>query len=40
MPTSKALKSKTCSVLMLIENGSFPLDRRMRHLAEALHDAG
>jgi glycosyltransferase involved in cell wall biosynthesis len=27
-------------VLMLIENGPFPFDRRMRHLAEALHHAG
>jgi glycosyltransferase involved in cell wall biosynthesis len=35
-----AVKSPTCSVLMLIENGSFPRDRRMRHLAEALHRAG
>ena len=25
---------------MLIENGSFPFDRRMRHLAEALRDGG
>lgn len=28
------------SVVMLIENGPFPFDRRMRHLAETLHDAG
>ena len=34
------MKSKPSSVLMLIENGSFPLDRRMRHLAEALLDGG
>jgi len=34
------VKSKACSVLMLIENASFPGDRRMRHLAEALHGAG
>lgn len=40
MPKSKAVNSKTCSVLMLIENSSFPLDRRMRHLAEALREAG
>jgi glycosyltransferase involved in cell wall biosynthesis len=30
------MKSKPCSVLMLVENASFPFDRRMRHLAEAL----
>ena len=36
----KVLKSKARSVLMLIENGSFPFDRRMRHLAEALLQAG
>jgi glycosyltransferase involved in cell wall biosynthesis len=40
MPTSNAVKSKTSSVLMLIENGSFPFDRRMRHLAEALREGG
>jgi len=40
MPTSNAVQSKPVSVLMLIENGSFPLDRRMRHLAEALLDGG
>jgi glycosyltransferase involved in cell wall biosynthesis len=40
MPTNKAVKPQTCSVLMLIENGSFPFDRRMRHLAEALREAG
>jgi glycosyltransferase involved in cell wall biosynthesis len=40
MPMSKTTKSKTPSVLMLIENGSFPFDRRMRHLAEALLQAG
>jgi glycosyltransferase involved in cell wall biosynthesis len=34
------VKSRTCSVLMLIENAPFPGDRRMRHLAEALHGAG
>ncbi len=34
------MKSKSCSVLMLIENASFPFDRRMRHLAEALRQAG
>src|SRR5580698_7191457 len=40
MLTSKTVKSKICSVLMLIENAPFPADRRMRHLAEALHGAG
>jgi glycosyltransferase involved in cell wall biosynthesis len=40
MPTTNAAPSKPASVLMLIENGSFPLDRRMRHLAETLVDAG
>jgi glycosyltransferase involved in cell wall biosynthesis len=40
MPTSKPVNSNNSSVLMLIENGSFPLDRRMRHLAEALQRAG
>ena len=34
------VKSRTTSVLMLIENGPFPFDRRMRHLAEALRGAG
>jgi glycosyltransferase involved in cell wall biosynthesis len=34
------VKSQISSVLMLIENGPFPFDRRMRHLAEALHGAG
>jgi glycosyltransferase involved in cell wall biosynthesis len=34
------MKSQGCRVLMLIENGPFPFDRRMRHLAEALHGAG
>jgi len=34
-------KSKPIArVLMLIENASFPFDRRMRHLAETLNDAG
>ncbi len=37
---SNALKSKICSVLMLVENGSFPFDRRMRHLAEGLREGG
>ena len=32
--------SKDCRVLMLIENLSFPWDRRMRHEAEALREAG
>jgi len=32
--------SKACRVLMLIENLSFPWDRRMRHEAEALQQAG
>ena len=40
MSGSRAVKSKVCSVLMLIENGPFPFDRRMRHLAEALRGAG
>ena len=40
MVENETVKSKACSVLMLIENGSFPLDRRMRHLAEALLMAG
>jgi glycosyltransferase involved in cell wall biosynthesis len=34
------VRSKTRGVLMLIENGTFPFDRRMRHLAEALRGAG
>jgi glycosyltransferase involved in cell wall biosynthesis len=34
------VKPEAPSVLMLIENGPFPFDRRMRHLAEALSDAG
>ena len=33
-------KSETCKVLMLIENLSFPWDRRMRHLGLALQQAG
>jgi glycosyltransferase involved in cell wall biosynthesis len=33
-------KSKPCKVLMLIENLSFPWDRRMRHLGLALQKAG
>jgi glycosyltransferase involved in cell wall biosynthesis len=33
-------KSKACKVLMLIENLSFPWDRRMRHLGFALQEAG
>ncbi|MFZ0771030.1 MAG: glycosyltransferase family 4 protein [Candidatus Sulfotelmatobacter sp.] len=37
---SEPAKSKTCGVLMLIENAPFPFDRRMRHLAEALQGAG
>jgi len=40
MLKSKAAKSKTPRVLMLLENGSFPFDRRMRHLAEALWEDG
>jgi glycosyltransferase involved in cell wall biosynthesis len=39
MSTNK-MKTKACSVLMLIENAPFPGDRRMRHLAETLHDVG
>ena len=39
MSTNK-VKQDTYNVLMLIENGPFPFDRRMRHLAEALHGAG
>lgn len=34
------MKQDIYNVLMLIENGPFPFDRRMRHLAEALHSAG
>jgi glycosyltransferase involved in cell wall biosynthesis len=34
------MSSSLSKVLMLIENGSFPFDRRMRHLAEALRDGG
>lgn len=37
---SKVSKSQMCRVLMLVENGSFPFDRRMRHLAEALREGG
>lgn len=33
-------ESKACRILMLIENTSFPWDRRMRHEAEALQQAG
>ena len=40
MPASEAVKPNTCSVLMLIENGPFPFDRRMKHLSEALRGAG
>jgi glycosyltransferase involved in cell wall biosynthesis len=40
MPSRDAVKSKICSVLMLIENAPFPFDRRMRHLAETLRGAG
>jgi len=40
MPTSNAVMSVPPRVLMLLENGSFPFDRRMRHLAEALREAG
>lgn len=40
MLTRDVGKSKTSRVLMLLENGSFPFDRRMRHLAEALREAG
>ena len=32
-------KPDTCRVLMLVENNSFPFDRRMRHLATALQEA-
>jgi glycosyltransferase involved in cell wall biosynthesis len=39
MHITKAMKSKA-GVLMLIENSTFPNDRRMRHLAEALLGAG
>src|ERR1700680_1176343 len=38
MPSNQ--NSKPCKVLMLIENLSFPWDRRMRHLATALQQAG
>jgi glycosyltransferase involved in cell wall biosynthesis len=34
------LNSETNKVLMLIENASFPFDRRMRHLAETLREDG
>jgi glycosyltransferase involved in cell wall biosynthesis len=34
------VKRNVYNVLMMIENGPFPFDRRMRHLAEALHGAG
>lgn len=34
------MKATMQRVLMLIENGSFPGDRRMRHLAETLKDNG
>ena len=40
MSPSDAVKSKPSSVLMLIENAPFPFDRRMRHLSEALREAG
>lgn len=40
MSAGDAAKSRICNVLMLIENGPFPFDRRMRHLAEALQGAG
>lgn len=40
MPSNTTVKSKSRGVLMLIENGPFPFDRRMRHLAEALCGAG
>jgi len=40
MLKSEALKFAPPRVLMLIENGSFPFDRRMRHLAEALREGG
>ena len=33
-------QSKACNVLMLIENVSFPADRRMLHAAKALLEAG
>ena len=33
-------KDKPCRVLMLIENETFPWDRRMRHLGTALQQAG
>lgn len=34
------MKSSSVRVLMLVENGPFPFDRRMRHLAEALQGSG
>jgi glycosyltransferase involved in cell wall biosynthesis len=37
---SPGVLRKPRGVLMLIENGPFPFDRRMRHLAEALRGAG
>lgn len=37
---SSGILPRTRRVLMLIENGPFPFDRRMRHLAEALQGAG
>ena len=40
MSPSDAIKSRVSSVLMLVENGPFPFDRRMRHLAETLVGAG
>lgn len=40
MPFRPKSSKAPIRVLMLIENGSFPFDRRMRHLAEALHDGG
>ena len=40
MSPSDAVKSRVGNVLMLIENASFPFDRRMRHFAEALRGAG
>ena len=40
MLKDNAVKAQTGTVLMLIENAPFPGDRRMRHLAGALYEAG
>ena len=37
---AKTVKSNPCRVVMLIENNSYPWDRRVLHEAEALRDAG